>query len=128
MHGRTCRKNAGGCGFEFCWLCRGPWTEHGSHTGGFYACNKYEKSEAKKEDDTSGSAKTELEYYMFYYHRYDSHKSACKVADEQRRNAERKGTELQEVEFYLLIVNVLSLLNDAYPYRSLTYARPTPSS
>ena len=33
---------------------------------------------------------------MFYYHRYDSHKSAQKVADEQRRNAERKGVELQE--------------------------------
>jgi ariadne-1 len=95
MH-MTCRKNAGGCGHEFCWLCRGPWTEHGSATGGFYACNKYDKSEAKKEDDTTTGAKSELEYYMFYYHRYDSHKNAMKIADEQRKTAEKRATELQE--------------------------------
>jgi ariadne-1 len=92
----TCRKNAGGCGFEFCWLCRGAWTEHGSHTGGYYACNKYDKSDAKKEDEKSGDAKSELEYYMFHYHRFDSHKSALKIADEQKRNADKKGVELQE--------------------------------
>jgi len=33
---------------------------------------------------------------MFYYHRYDSHRSAMKIADEQRKNAEKKGVELQE--------------------------------
>jgi len=95
MH-MTCRKNAGGCGFEFCWLCRGPWTEHGSHSGGFYACNKYEKSDAKKDDEKAGDTKSELEYYMFYYHRYESHRNAMKIADEQRRTAEKRGVELQE--------------------------------
>jgi ariadne-1 len=38
------------CAYEFCWLCRGPWSEHGSATGGYYQCNKYDASEAKKED------------------------------------------------------------------------------
>jgi len=95
MH-MTCRNNAGGCGFEFCWLCRGPWTEHGSHTGGYYSCNKYDKSDAKKEDEKCGDAKSELEYYMFHYHRFDSHKSALKIADEQKRTADKKGVELQE--------------------------------
>ena len=28
------------CRHEFCWLCRGAWTEHGDGTGGFYACNR----------------------------------------------------------------------------------------
>lgn len=37
----TCRTQAG-CGYEFCWLCLGDWKEHGSATGGYYACNKYE--------------------------------------------------------------------------------------
>ncbi|KYQ93780.1 ariadne-like ubiquitin ligase [Tieghemostelium lacteum] len=86
MH-MTCRKNAGGCGFEFCWLCRGPWSEHGSATGGYYNCNKYDKSKAKEDDDKAQDAKTELEEYMFYYHRYESHKNAMKIASEQRRNA-----------------------------------------
>ncbi|GAM27869.1 hypothetical protein SAMD00019534_110450 [Acytostelium subglobosum LB1] len=89
MH-MTCRKNAGGCGFEFCWLCRGPWTEHGSATGGYYNCNKYDKSKAKEDDDKAADAKTELEAYMFYYHRYESHKGAMKIADEQRKNAFQK--------------------------------------
>lgn len=59
MH-MTCRKESAGCGHEFCWLCRGAWSDHGSSTGGFYACNKYDASKAKKEDATSIQAKTEL--------------------------------------------------------------------
>ncbi|KAM9998601.1 hypothetical protein ACTFIY_008264 [Dictyostelium cf. discoideum] len=93
MH-MTCRKNAGGCGFEFCWLCRGPWTEHGSTTGGYYNCNKYDKSKAKEDDDKAHDAKTELEAYMFYYHRYESHRNAMKIADEQRRNAHLKEQQI----------------------------------
>jgi len=94
MH-MTCKKNAGGCGHEFCWLCRGPWTEHGSATGGYYNCNKYDKSkEAKEEDVRAADAKTELEAYMFYYHRYESHRNAMKIADEQRKNAAKKEGEL----------------------------------
>jgi ariadne-1 len=81
----SCHKNAGGCGHEFCWLCRGPWTEHGSSTGGYYACNKYESSEAKNDDMKVIDVKTELELYMFYYHRYQSHQSARKVAIEQKK-------------------------------------------
>ncbi|EGG21134.1 ariadne-like ubiquitin ligase [Cavenderia fasciculata] len=93
MH-MTCRKNAGGCGFEFCWLCRGAWSDHGSATGGYYNCNKYDKSKAKEDDEKAADAKTELEAYMFYYHRYESHKNAMKIADEQRRNAHQKEQQI----------------------------------
>lgn len=95
MH-MTCRKQSGGCGFEFCWLCRGDWKEHGAETGGYYACNKYDASNAKGEDAKAQELKTELETYMFYYHRYESHKNAMKVADEQIRNADKKANELLE--------------------------------
>eukprot|EP01089_Gocevia_fonbrunei_P016035 TRINITY_DN4881_c0_g2_i1.p1 TRINITY_DN4881_c0_g2~~TRINITY_DN4881_c0_g2_i1.p1 ORF type:complete len:511 (-),score=87.18 TRINITY_DN4881_c0_g2_i1:29-1561(-) len=93
MH-MTCHRNSGGCGFEFCWLCRGPWTEHGSHTGGYYSCNKYDSSNAKTEDAKAQDTKTELEHYMFYYHRYESHKNAMKIADDQRRNADKRQKNL----------------------------------
>eukprot|EP01102_Stenamoeba_stenopodia_P020117 TRINITY_DN7744_c0_g1_i1.p1 TRINITY_DN7744_c0_g1~~TRINITY_DN7744_c0_g1_i1.p1 ORF type:complete len:506 (-),score=82.98 TRINITY_DN7744_c0_g1_i1:98-1615(-) len=95
MH-MVCHKNSGGCGYEFCWLCRGNWTDHGRHTGGYYSCNKYDKSDAKSDDDKSQDIKTELECYMFYYHRYQSHHSARKVADEQRKKADKKGLKLQQ--------------------------------
>lgn len=91
MH-MTCRTAS--CAFEFCWLCRGPWTEHGSATGGYYQCNKYDASEAKKEDDTAQSVKTELETYMFYFHRYESHKNAGKIADQQRKNCLKRETQI----------------------------------
>lgn len=37
MH-MTCTK----CRHEFCWLCRGPWSAHGTGTGGFFDCNRSE--------------------------------------------------------------------------------------
>lgn len=93
MH-MTCRISS--CGYEFCWLCRGPWSEHGSATGGYYQCNKYDASDAKKEDQKAQDIKTELETYMFYFHRYESHRNAGKIADEQRKNCQKKELQLLE--------------------------------
>lgn len=81
MH-MTC--NIPSCRHEFCWLCRGPWSEHGSETGGYYQCNKYSESDAKKEDENAVDVKTELETYMFYFHRYESHKNAGVRRKERR--------------------------------------------
>ena len=58
MH-MTCRKAQGGCGFEFCWLCLGPWSTHGSRTGGYYACNNY--TAAAKAGKLKGEAKAAYE-------------------------------------------------------------------
>ena len=41
----TCRKEAGGCGYEFCWICLGEWAPHGSS---FYECKKYTPTELEK--------------------------------------------------------------------------------
>lgn len=89
MH-MTCNKQSGGCGYEFCWMCRGPWSEHGSATGGYYSCNRYDKSAAKKEDMAAEKAKSDLDYYMFFYHRYDSHKMACKTVVQQLHDLPRR--------------------------------------
>jgi ariadne-1 len=91
MH-MTCR--IASCAYEFCWLCRGPWSEHGSHTGGYYQCNKYDASDAKKEDVSATDAKTDLETYMFYYHRYESHRNAGKIANEQRAQCQKREEQL----------------------------------
>lgn len=39
MH-MTCRRQVGGCGHEFCWLCLGDWSEHNRGTGGYFGCNR----------------------------------------------------------------------------------------
>jgi len=66
------------------------WKEHGAHTGGYYSCNKYDVSKAKEDDTKAEQIKTELEAYMFYYHRYEAHHNAMKIADEQRLGADKK--------------------------------------
>jgi len=38
--------------------------------------------------------KTELETYMFYFHRYQSHHNAMKIADEQRKMALQKEDDI----------------------------------
>jgi ariadne-1 len=77
------------CRHEFCWLCRGDWKEHGEATGGFYKCNKYEQSNAKSEDESVNNLKTELETYLFYFHRYEAHRASLVSAKRKERKKER---------------------------------------
>ena len=95
MH-MTCSPSHGGCGHQWCWLCWGPWSEHGTSTGGFYHCNKYDSSAAKAHDLRTSDVRTDLETYMFYFHRYDSHRNAGKVASNQLGSAEKTGFHFQE--------------------------------
>jgi len=80
MH-MSCRK----CTHEFCWLCRRDWKNHS-------ACNKNE--DVMREEQTAEKAKSELEKYMFYFHRYESHRNAMKIADKQRKEAKDKGDNI----------------------------------
>ena len=84
MH-MTCR-----CGHQFCWLCLGDWSEHGSSTGGFYACNKFQKARLegkyKKEERERFLAEQSVKRYEHYFNRYMEHKKAYRQAlDKNRR-------------------------------------------
>ncbi|CAN0483180.1 unnamed protein product, partial [Hapterophycus canaliculatus] len=46
----------------------GDWNEHGSTTGGYYKCNKYEAKEGEGDNDVA-KAKAELDRYLHYYKR-----------------------------------------------------------
>jgi ariadne-1 len=75
----TCRN----CRHEFCWLCKGDWTKHGSTTGGFYQCNVYntkKDSATQKEEAVIQEAKDNLNRYIFYFSRYENHDRAVKFA------------------------------------------------
>jgi ariadne-1 len=75
----TCRKEAGGCGYEFCWICLGEWKPHGSS---YYQCNKFDasKTESNKEEMVK-NAKMELEKYIFYFDRYMNHTRAQELGN-----------------------------------------------
>lgn len=82
------------CGHDFCWVCEGPWKEHGSATGGYYKCNKYEemKKDTKlvAEEKAREDAKNELNRYMFYYERYENHNKSEGLAKKLRPVIKRK--------------------------------------
>lgn len=113
----TCRKAVGGCGYEFCWLCKGDWKEHGSATGGYYQCNIYEKDKksgtVSDEEKAADDAKNELEKYEFHWTRFDSHLKSSYHALKQRETTHEKmndlaqkfGWNLNEAQFLLDATN-----------------------
>lgn len=77
----TCRS----CKHEFCWLCKGDWKLHGTATGGYYRCNRYDENLSKggslsEEEQRAEHAKNELQKYLHYYQRFDNHTKARKFA------------------------------------------------
>lgn len=77
----TCRKEAGGCGHEFCWLCFSDWNKHKT-------CNKYEKDQNGLTNDDKENIKADLQRYMFYFERFQNHSKALKLAIKQKNSIE----------------------------------------
>lgn len=93
------------CHHEFCWLCLGNWKEHGSATGGYYQCNKYE--EMKKSggsvvdaDKKRQEAQNELSRYMFYFERFINHEKAQKHAKTLKPVIQQKIQLLNQIKKY----------------------------
>jgi len=90
---------------------------------------------SKDEDIKTEQVKTELERYMFYYHRYEAHHNAWKIADQQKKTAERKAEEIftkfhvrtQDTQFLLGATTQLlknrQILSSSYIYGY--YLEPT---
>ncbi|PRQ32288.1 putative aminoacyltransferase, E1 ubiquitin-activating enzyme [Rosa chinensis] len=72
------------CKFHFCWLCLGPWSKHGERTGGYYACNSYQKAKKEgaydEEERRREMAKSSLEKYTHYFERWQSNQSSRQKA------------------------------------------------
>ncbi|KAA6390093.1 MAG: putative E3 ubiquitin-protein ligase ariadne-1, partial [Streblomastix strix] len=75
------------CKHEFCWICLGNWSDHGSQTGGFYNCNRPQKSQGANDLD---KAKERLEYFTHYHDRYQEHNKSMKFAENQMAEIQSK--------------------------------------
>jgi ariadne-1 len=53
----TCRK----CRYEWCWICAGPWSEHGNS---WYNCNRYDEKSGTDARDTQAKSRVSLERYL----------------------------------------------------------------
>ena len=75
----------------------GPWADHGTSTGGYYKCNRYQAA-PQGDQSSMAKAKAELERYLHYYQRYHNHDQSAKYAVRQKEAAERKLLEQAELE------------------------------
>ncbi|KAI9333786.1 hypothetical protein DFJ73DRAFT_853732 [Zopfochytrium polystomum] len=104
----TCRK----CKYEFCWVCLGPWSEHGTQ---WYNCNRYDEKNSVDARDSQAKSRQALERYLHYYNRYANHEQSAKLDKELYEKTEKKMEEMQksselswiEVQFLKKAVEVL---------------------
>ncbi|KAF9923807.1 hypothetical protein BGZ65_008665 [Modicella reniformis] len=105
----TCRK----CKYEFCWVCMGPWSEHGTS---WYNCNRYEESSSTDARDQQAKSRASLERYLHYYNRFANHEHSAKLDRDLYMKTEKKMEEMQrtsdlswiEVQFLKKAVDVLT--------------------
>ncbi|KAH0609326.1 uncharacterized protein H6S33_012812 [Morchella sextelata] len=84
----TCRK----CKHEFCWVCMGPWAEHGTS---WYNCNRFEEKSGSEARDQQAKSRASLERYLHYYNRYANHDLSAKLDKDLYVKTEKKMTTLQ---------------------------------
>lgn len=84
----TCRK----CKYEFCWMCMGLWSEHGTS---WYNCNRFEEKSGAEARDAQAKSRTSLERYLHYYNRYANHEQSAKLDRDIAHKTEKKMVQLQ---------------------------------
>ncbi|EGE08443.1 IBR domain-containing protein [Trichophyton equinum CBS 127.97] len=84
----TCRK----CKHEFCWMCLGPWSEHGTS---WYNCNRFEEKGSSDARDTQTRSRQSLERYLHYYNRFANHEQSAKLDRDLFLKTEKMMVNLQ---------------------------------
>ncbi|KAI0798696.1 hypothetical protein BC629DRAFT_1734156 [Irpex lacteus] len=84
----TCKK----CKYEFCWVCMGPWSEHGT---AWYSCNRYDEKASIDARDAQSRSRASLERYLHYYNRWANHEQSAKLSVELYAKTEKKMEEMQ---------------------------------
>ncbi|PSR97740.1 hypothetical protein BD289DRAFT_361919 [Coniella lustricola] len=84
----TCRK----CKYEFCWMCMGLWSEHGTS---WYNCNRFEEKSGLEARDAQAKSRVSLERYLHYYNRYANHEQSARLDKGIYQKTEKKMVQLQ---------------------------------
>ena len=116
----TCKN----CKYEFCWICMGPWSEHGTS---YYQCNRFDENSSKAARDSQAKFRQNLERYLHYFNRHNNHKQSIKLANEFYQRTEKKMEEMQltsefswiDVQF---IKKALDVVNECRHTLMWTYA------
>lgn len=127
----TCKK----CKWEFCWVCMGPWSEHGTS---WYQCNRFDERSGIDARDTQAKSRASLERYLHvgwggvsltlsplasadatrhyqYFNRWANHEHSAKLDADFYKATEKKMEQMQnsgnlswiEVQFAKQAVDVV---------------------
>ncbi|KAI6182498.1 RBR-type E3 ubiquitin transferase [Aphelenchoides bicaudatus] len=117
----TCKNVS--CRFEFCWTCLGPWKPHGS---GWYSCNRFDDTDAKKARDEQERSRAALQRYLHYYNRFMNHKNSLKLEKKLNTQVEEKMKQLQQMDFSWIetqsVSKAVGVLNECRRTLMYTYA------
>ena len=86
-------------------MCKNPWEKHGSSSGGYYVCNKYEASakegKLSAEERSNIDSQKLLQKYTYYYKRYKSSWDAIALTKKLGEKLEKslKNSDLQKYSF-----------------------------
>ncbi|KAJ2709722.1 hypothetical protein H4R19_004106, partial [Coemansia spiralis] len=84
----TCRE----CHHQFCWVCMGPWTEHGQS---YYSCNRFDEDSSKNARDSVSQSRAILERYLHYFTRYNNHEQSARLARKLLAATEKNMEQIQ---------------------------------
>lgn len=84
----TCRK----CKYEFCWICSGPWSEHGTS---WYQCNRYDEKSGTEARNAQEKSRASLNRYLHYFNRYANHEQSARLDCVLYSAIEKKMDEMQ---------------------------------
>ncbi|OWZ63510.1 hypothetical protein AYX15_04541 [Cryptococcus neoformans] len=85
----TCKK----CKWEFCWVCMGPWSEHGTN---WYQCNRFDEKSGIDARDVQAKSRASLERYLHYFNRWANHEHSAKLDTEFYAKTEKKMEQMQD--------------------------------
>ena len=89
----TCRNTS--CKAEFCWVCLGPWDQHGSS---WYNCNRFNESDSKVARESQSKSRAQLTRYLFYCNRYLNHAKSRRLEHKLFAMAREKRAELEAMD------------------------------
>ena len=121
----TCLKKAGGCGYEFCWVCMRSWNSHTINSlNSYYVCERirekdFQKEEKKKNLYIPGRLKkifegkkiSELERYIKYYKGWYNHYRNLEITDKIKERVIKFKKDLNEKKN--ILENDLHFLDDS---------------
>ena len=128
----TCRRELGGCGHEFCWVCMAPWNSHFINSiDSFYTCSRinlkqeeeYNKKKKKKEipkkfrEKFEGKKEDLLQRYIKLFQKWDGHRQNMEFAEKLKDKVKKfKNDLINDKKFFEIDVvfldNSLTMIID----------------